>query len=158
MATWTHSMQRTLSPVARTAIDHGSYYCQLKNSRAILLDFSCPCHSSSVPPQLGTGKTSPLSHKLGSDRTRFTQETSTVYWCIASKLKVPLIFYWKNNTFCVLIYQFSISLTLAILQRQKSLPDIGGTTIQYVGCLATMGHKSTPWAYTSNFVQYISGF
>ena len=34
---------------------------------------------------------------------------------------------------------FSISLTLAVLQRQKSLPDIGGTTIQDVGYLAAMG-------------------
>ena len=34
-------------------------------------------------------------------------ETSTVYWCSAS--------------ICVLIYHFSISLTLVVLQRQKSL-------------------------------------
>ena len=33
---------------------------------------------------------------------------------------------------------FSISLTLAVLQRQKILPDIGGTTIQDVGHLAVM--------------------
>ena len=26
-----------------------------------------------------------------------------------------------------------------VLQRKKSLPDIGGTTIQDVGCLAAMG-------------------
>ena len=45
--------------------------------------------------------------------------TSTIYWCIASKLKVPLIFYGINKTFCVLIYQCSISLTLVVLQRQK---------------------------------------
>ena len=72
---------------------------------------------------------------------------------------------WTTR-FCVLIYHFSISLTLAVLQRQKNLPDIGSTTIQDVGCLAVMAgtrhgawrplHER--WAYTSNFVQYISDF
>ena len=45
--------------------------------------------------------------------------TSTVYWCIASKLIVPLFFMEWKTRFCVLIYHFSISLTLAVLQRQK---------------------------------------
>ena len=40
---------------------------------------------------------------------------------------------------CGWIYHFSISLTLAVLQQQKSLPDIGGTTIQDVGPLTAMG-------------------
>ena len=42
--------------------------------------------------------------------------TSTVYWCIASKLKVPLIFFmeWTKH-FSGWIYHFSISLTLAVL-------------------------------------------
>ena len=66
--------------------------------------------------------------------------TSTVYWCIASKLKVPLFFVMEwIKRFCGWVYNFSISLTLVVLQRQKSLPDIGGTTIQDVGChLAVM--------------------
>ena len=54
--------------------------------------------------------------------------TSTVYWCITSKLKVPLIFVEWTKRFCGWIYHFSISFTLAVLQRQKSLLDIGGTT------------------------------
>ena len=65
--------------------------------------------------------------------------TSKVYWCIASKLKVPLILYeMKKKTFCGRMYHFSISLTLAVLQRQQSLPDIGVTTIQDVSRLAVM--------------------
>ena len=37
------------------------------------------------------------------------------------------------KSFCGWIYHFSISRTLAVLQGQKSLPDIGGTTVQDVG-------------------------
>ena len=54
---------------------------------------------------------------------------------------------WTTR-FCVLIYQFSISLTLAVLQRQKSLLDIGRTTIQDVGCLAAMGLAMEPGFHT----------
>ena len=32
-------------------------------------------------------------------QTRETSITSTVYWCIASKLKAPRIFYWMSNMF-----------------------------------------------------------
>ena len=46
------------------------------------------------------------------------------------------------------IYHFSISLTLAVLQRQKSLPDIGGTTIQDVGHLAVMWAAMEPGVHT----------
>ena len=46
------------------------------------------------------------------------------------------------------IYHFSISLTLVVLQRQKSLPDIGGTTIQDVGHLAVMGAAMEPGVHT----------
>ena len=55
------------------------------------------------------------------------------------KIKSPAIFFieWPKRFF-VWIYRFSISLTLAVLQRQKSQPDIGGTTIQDVGPLAAM--------------------
>ena len=42
------------------------------------------------------------------------------------KIKSPAIFFMGWTTrFCVLIHHFSISLTLAVLQRQISLPDIG---------------------------------
>ena len=49
------------------------------------------------------------------------------------KIKLPAIFLmgWIKR-FCGWIYHFSISLTLVVLQRQKSLPDIGGATIQDV--------------------------
>ena len=50
--------------------------------------------------------------------------------------------------FCGWIYHFSISLTLALLQRQKSLPDIGGTTIQDVGHLAVMRAAMEPGVHT----------
>ena len=54
--------------------------------------------------------------------------TSTVYWCIASKLKVPLIFVmeWKRFVGRFIIFQ---SVLLWWYYDKKSLPDIGGTTI-----------------------------
>ena len=55
------------------------------------------------------------------------------------KVKVPLIFFMEwTKRFRRWIYHLSISLTLVVLQRQKSLPDIGGTTIQDVGPLAAI--------------------
>ena len=48
----------------------------------------------------------------------------------------------------MLIYHSSNSLTLAVLQRQKSLPDIGRITIQDVGCLAAMGLAMEPGVHT----------
>ena len=81
--------------------------------------------------------------------------TSTVYWCIASKLKVPIFFFMKWTTrFCVLIYQCSISLTLAVLQRQKSLPDIGSTNYMSAAWLpwdSQWSLASTPWAMNLYF-------
>ena len=50
--------------------------------------------------------------------------------------------------FCGWIYNFSIRLTLVVLQRQKSLPDIGGTTIQDVGHLAVMRAAVEPGVHT----------
>ena len=76
-------------------------------------------------------------------------DTSTVYWCIASKFKVPLMFFMELiKRFCGRIYHFSISLTLVVLQRHKSLPDIGGTTIQDVGHLAVMRAAMEPGVHT----------
>ena len=60
------------------------------------------------------------------------------FLCIASKLKVPRNFYGKNKQFSWLVNSFQPALTLAVLHWQKSLPDIGGTTIQDVGSLAPM--------------------
>ena len=83
--------------------------------------------------------------------------TSTVYWCIASKLKVPLIIFMEwIKRFCGWICNFSISLTLAVI------PDIGGTTY-HSRCRSPCCHgvwrpHHERWAFTSNFVQYISGF
>ena len=49
------------------------------------------------------------------------------------KIKSPANFFMEwIKQFCGWIHHFSISLTLVVLQRQKSLPDIGGTTIQDV--------------------------
>ena len=46
--------------------------------------------------------------------------TSTVYWCIASKLKVPLIFYGMNNTFlCVDFSLFNQSYSGGITTTKK---------------------------------------
>ena len=77
------------------------------------------------------------SYEIPKTRSQFTAHHDTAWnpfqlpTRITSKLKVLLI-----TRFCVLIYHFSISLTVAVLQRQKSLPDIGGT-IQDVGCHGT---------------------
>ena len=74
--------------------------------------------------------------------------TSTVYWCIASKLKVPLLFYGMNNTFsCVDLSLFNQSYSGGIITT-KNLPNIGGTSIQDVGCLAEMGLAIEPDVHT----------
>ena len=78
------------------------------------------------------------------------------------KIKSPAIFYGMNNTFLgVNLSIFNQSYSGGITTT-KSLPDIGGTTIQDVGCHGTRHGAWRPhherWAYTSNFVQYISGF
>ena len=79
------------------------------------------------------------------------------------KIKSPAKFLWnEQNVFVGGFISFQSALTLKVLQWQKSLPDIGGTTIQDVGppslpwSLASTHHEQS--AYTSNFVQYISGF
>ena len=97
-----------------------------------------------------------LHWQKGSKKTVLsTNYTSTVYWCIASKLKVLLIFFMEWTTrFCVLIYHLSISLTLAVLQRQKSLPDICGTTKMSAAWLpwdSSWSLASTPWAMSLYF-------
>ena len=63
------------------------------------------------------------------------------------KIKSPANFLWnEQNVFVGGFISFQSDLTLAVLQWQKSLPDIGGTSIQDVGPLATMDPASTPWA------------
>ena len=55
------------------------------------------------------------------------------------KIKSPAKFLWNEQTFlCVDLSIFKSALTLVVLQWQKRLPDIGGTTIQDVGPLAAM--------------------
>ena len=79
-------------------------------------------------------------------------DTSTFYWCIASKLKVPLFFYGMNKTFLwVELSLFNRSYSGGITTT-KSLPGIGGTTIQDVGPLQPMGSlASTSWAMSFYF-------
>ena len=69
------------------------------------------------------------------------------------KIKSPAIFFmeWIKRV-CGWIYHFSISLTLVVLQRQKSLPDNDGTTkmsATSLPCGLPWSLASTPWA-TSN--------
>ena len=65
-------------------------------------------------------------------------ETCTIYWCIASKLS-PAKFLWnEQNVFVGGFISFQSALTLVVLRWQKSLPDIGGITIEDVSPLAPM--------------------
>ena len=65
------------------------------------------------------------------------------------KLKVPQFFFMEwIKCFCGWIYHFPISLTVAVLQQQKSLPHIGGTTIQDVGHLTVMRAAMEPGVHT----------
>ena len=79
------------------------------------------------------------------------------------KIKSPAYFFMEwIKRFCGSKYHFSISLTLAVSQRQRSLPDIGGTTYHSI-CRPPCSHAAwrphhERWAYTSNFVQYILAF
>ena len=64
------------------------------------------------------------------------------------KIKSPANFFMEwIKRFCGRIYHFPISLTLVVL-RQKSLPDIDGTTIQDVGQLAVMRAAIEPGVHT----------
>ena len=55
------------------------------------------------------------------------------------KIKSPAKLLWnEQNIFAGGFISFQSALTLAVLQWQKSLPDIGSTTIQDVGPLAPM--------------------
>ena len=61
----------------------------------------------------------------------------------------PLFFMEWIKRFCGCIYHFSISVTLVVLQRQKSLPDIDGTTkmsATSLWCGLPWSLASTPWA------------
>ena len=55
------------------------------------------------------------------------------------KIKSPAKFLWNEKNIFVGGYMtFQSALTLAVLQWQESLPDIGGTTIQDVGPVVAM--------------------
>ena len=54
--------------------------------------------------------------------------TSIVYWCIASKLNVPLFFYGMNKTLFWVDLSFFNQSYSGDITTTKSLPDIGGTT------------------------------
>ena len=61
------------------------------------------------------------------------KHTSTVYWCIASKLKVPLIFYGMNKTLLgVDLSFFNQSHSGGITMTKKAYRIYDGTTIQEV--------------------------
>ena len=54
-----------------------------------------PCHAGTVYSQQGMG-----NHFVGlGPGNHCSWITSTVYWCIASKLKAPWNFYWMSNMF-----------------------------------------------------------
>ena len=78
------------------------------------------------------------------------------YSLLMHRIKIPANFYMEwIKRFCGWIYHFSISLTLAALQRQKSLPDIGDTTIQDAISLSSglplWSLASTPWVMSLYF-------
>ena len=78
------------------------------------------------------------------------------YSLLMHRIKIPANFYMEwIKRFCGWIYHFSISLTLAALQRQKSLPDIGDTTIQDATSLSSglplWSLASTPWVMSLYF-------
>ena len=87
---------------------------------------------------------------------------SLLMHCI--KIKSLAIFLWnQQNVLYVDLSMFNQSYSGGITTT-KSLPDIGGTTY-HSRCplpIAAMGLARRPhherWAYTSNYVQYISGF
>ena len=77
-----------------------------------------------------------------------SRETSTVYWCIASKWKVPLIFMeWTKRVVGGFI-TFQSVLLWWYYNNKKGLPDIGGTTIQDVGPPAAMRAAMEPGVHT----------
>ena len=55
------------------------------------------------------------------------------------KIKSPVNILWnEQNVFVGGFISFQSALTLVVLQWHKSLPDIGGTTVQDVGPLSPM--------------------
>ena len=76
-----------------------------------------------------------------------TKATSTVYWCIASKLKVPLFFYGMNKTFLWVDLSF-FNQSYSGITTTKSLPDIGGTFQDVGQHLAVMRAAMEPGVHT----------
>ena len=91
--------------------------------------------------------------KLWRDLEFFIRENARNIWQVqfidaSHQIKSPAIYFFnEQHVFVCWFITFSISLTLAVLQ-QKSLPDIGGTTIQDVGCLAATGFATEPGVHT----------
>ena len=82
-----------------------------------------------------------------SETTHSTLSTSTVYWCIASKLKVPLFFLWhEQNVLCVALSLFNQSYSGVITTTKK--PTGYWRYYQDVGCLAAMGLAMEPGVHT----------
>ena len=65
------------------------------------------------------------------------------------KIKSPANFLWnEQHVFVCWFITFQSVLLWRYYNDKKSLPDIGGTTIQDVGCLAAMGLAMEPGVHT----------
>ena len=72
---------------------------------------------------------------------RATEDTSTVYWCIASKLKAPRNFYWMSNMFLwVEIFLFFVC--YHVVPKRHSQLDY-----ELNGLLNKMKLKTTRWRW-----------
>ena len=76
----------------------------------------------------------PRSVELWYVVSRFSMQDKYSLLMHRIKINSPPIFFMEwIKRFCGWTYHFSISLALVVLQGQKSLPDIGGTTIRCHG-------------------------
>ena len=89
-------------------------------------------------------------------------DTSTFYWCIASKLKVPLFFLWNEQN--VSVGGFNTFQSVLLWRYYNDKNPTGYWRYYNSRCrppcsqwVAWRPHHER-WAFTSNFVQYISGF
>ena len=97
----------------------------------------------------------------------WNRRTSTVYWCIASKLKVPLFFFngmnktflWVNLSFFNQSYSGGITTTKKpATGYRRYYHSICRPPRCHAGCHGAWPPHHERWAYTSKFLKYISGF
>ena len=98
-------------------------------------------------------------------RGPFHHPTSAVYWCIASKLKVPLFLTEWPKRFCGWISLFNQLLLWWYYNDKKAYRILAALPFKMSPPLSPMEPGAgawrphhEQWAYTSNFVQCISGF